>query len=182
MSKVLESSALGAPWLIVVFGAAVRADGTPSPTLARRIAYAAAAARADPNAFIFCSGGRGTVGPSEASVIASALATICPGRRTILDEESCDTVESVAAASRFARHNRLAGCVACTDGYHQPRVRMLFSVLGIASRSGPVQGGLGGTRLRYWMRMRLREALALPVDLLVVVVRRRRLMLDPAGD
>ena len=151
-------------WAIVIFGAAVWPDGGPSPSLRRRVAYGRQAARDDPAARIFCSGGVGRHGPSEASLMARLLIEegIDPAR-IVLDELSYDTLENVAAAAAFIRAEGLEGAVVCTDGYHAPRARMLLRAFGIASRVGPVRKGYAGTR-RHWLRMVAREALAYPYD------------------
>jgi hypothetical protein len=46
----------------------------------------------------------------------------------------------------------------------------------VGTAAGPTAPGLGGTRLYYWVKMYLREALAIPYDLAIVVARRRGLM------
>ena len=162
---------------IVVFGAAVRPDGRPSPTLARRIAYAAHAARTLEGAPVLCSGAAGRVGPSEASVIATGLSEdgVAP-HRLILDEASRDTLQSVLAAARFVRRGSLAGVVVCSDRYHIPRIRLLLGALGVAAEPGPSHPGRAGTALAHWTRMRLREGLAIPYDLSIVLARRRQFL------
>jgi uncharacterized SAM-binding protein YcdF (DUF218 family) len=164
------------PRAIVICGAAVWPDGQPSPSLRRRVDYGAAAARADPDHPVFCSGGVGRHGPSEASLMADLLtrAGIDPGR-IVLDEDSLDTLQNVIAAARFIRARGLDGALVCTDRYHLARVRMLFSVLGVDSTPGPIAPGRGGTRLSYWMGMRLRELAAYPYDMAVVMRRRTEL-------
>lgn len=59
--------------LVVVFGAAVRPDGSASPALARRVGYAAAVAQDDASVDLFLSGGMGTHPPSEAEIMAGML-------------------------------------------------------------------------------------------------------------
>jgi vancomycin permeability regulator SanA len=167
---------------IVIFGAAVLADGRPSPTLARRIAYAARAAAAYPQAPVLCSGAVGRVGPSEASVMAAALeAQGVAAVRLTLDEASCDTLQSVVAAARFVRAGGYEGCVVCSDRYHIPRIRLLLGALGVPTRPGPLAAGRGGVAVAYWTRMRLREALAIPYDLAMVLARRRSFLADIAS-
>jgi uncharacterized SAM-binding protein YcdF (DUF218 family) len=165
------------PRAIVIFGAAVWPDGQPSPSLRRRVAYGAAAARADPDDLVFCSGGVGRFGPSEASLMAALLtgAGIDPAR-IVLDEDSLDTLQNVVAAARFIRAQGLDGALVCTDRYHLARVRMLFAALGVASEPGPIAPGRGGTRLSYWLGMRVRELAAFPYDLAVVLRRRGDLL------
>jgi len=162
---------------IVIFGAAVLADGRPSPSLSRRIGCGAKAAVAWREAPILCSGGVGRAGPSEASIIALGLADfgVAPERLT-LDEASRDTLQSVVAAARFVRRGELDGCVVCSDRYHIPRIRLLLRVLGVRTEAGPTAPGLAGARLYYGLKMHLREALAIPYDLAIVLVRRAELI------
>lgn len=167
---------------IVIFGAAVRPDGQASPSLARRVRYAVTAARASPDSPIFCSGGVGRFGPSEASLMAELLARAeIPASRVVLDEDSRDTLQNVTAATRFIRAEGLGGALACTDSYHLPRVRMLFRALGVDAQDGPVIRGRAGTRRRYWLGMHAREVAAYPYDLAVVLWRRRELLALTGG-
>ena len=160
-------------WAIVIFGAAVWSDGDPSPSLRRRIAYGRQAALEAPDAVVFCSGGVGRHGPSEASLMASLLiATGIDPLRIALDEHSRDTMDNLAAAAAFIRAEGLEGAVVCTDGYHVPRCRMLFRALGVASRVGPVRKGHTGSR-SHWLRMVGRELLAYPYDLALTLIARR---------
>jgi uncharacterized SAM-binding protein YcdF (DUF218 family) len=161
---------------IVIFGAAVMADGRPSPSLRRRIAYGALAAAAWPDAPVLCSGGVGAAGPSEASVIAEGLVSRgTAAERLTLDEESLDTLQSVVATARLVRQRSLDGAVVCSDRYHIPRIRLLLGVLGVRSQAGPT-AGFQGTRPYYVAKMHLREALAIPYDLAIVLARRGALL------
>jgi uncharacterized SAM-binding protein YcdF (DUF218 family) len=167
---------------ILIFGAAVRADGRPSPALARRIGYAVEAAAALPGATIFCSGAAGRLGPSEASVMAAMLQAhgVDPAR-LVMDEDSRDTLQSAVAAARFLRTRGLSRAVVCSDRYHIPRIRLLLAALGVETVAGPLLPGRGGTRRAYWMRMRLRETLAIPYDLAIVLARRRSFLATIGG-
>jgi vancomycin permeability regulator SanA len=163
--------------VIAIFGAAVRPDGTPSPSLRRRIGYGARAAAAWPDAPVLCSGGVGAAGPSEASIMRAELtAQGVAAARIHLDEASLDTLESVVATARFAGQEGCDGAVVCSDRYHIPRIRLMLAVLGVASAAGPTASGLQGTRAYYWARMYLREALAIPYDVAIVIARRRGLL------
>jgi uncharacterized SAM-binding protein YcdF (DUF218 family) len=167
---------------IVIFGAAVRPDGRPSASLARRIGYGLTAAETWEEAPILCSGGVGRAGPSEASVMADRLvASGVDPRRVELDEESCDTLQSVLATVRFLRRCGFVRCVVCSDRYHIPRIRLLLGALGVASAPGPLAPGRGGAPLPHWMRMQLREGIAIPYDLAIVLSRRSRLLRELAG-
>jgi uncharacterized SAM-binding protein YcdF (DUF218 family) len=163
---------------VVIFGAAVLADGSPSPALARRIGFALeAAARHDGP--IFCSGAAAEQRPSEAQTIAVGLIEGGVERsRIVLDEASRDTLQTAVAAARFARRVGLASLVVCTEDFHMARARMLIEALGVASERGPVPAGPGGAPLEYWRRMQLREAAAYGYDYAVVRWRRRALVND----
>jgi vancomycin permeability regulator SanA len=161
--------------LITIFGAAVLPSG-PSRSLLRRIGYGLAAARAHPGANVLCSGGVGRFGPSEASVMVERLTAggVAPDR-LIADEESLDTLQSVVAASRWRHRLDASHVIVCSDAYHVPRIRLMLGLLGVASRPGPRLPGRGGSSLTHWTRMTLREGLAIPYDLAIVLAQRRRL-------
>ena len=156
--------------LVVVFGAAVRPDGTASPTLARRTGYAAAVAEQDPLVDLFLSGGVGRHGDAEAQVMARMLSGTVSAERLFLDTASGDTLATVRAAAIFARTHGYATVLTCTDGYHQPRVAMLFRLFGWRSSPVPL-APRGPARLK--LRMRLREVAALPYDLIAGIAAAR---------
>ena len=166
--------------LILLLGAAVRPDGRPSSALARRIAAAAKAAESYPKAMVFCSGGVGRHGPSEASVMASDLVRlgVAPAR-LVLDEASLDTLQTAIAAGRYMREQRLSRCLVCTDSYHAPRALALMRVLGFSGRTWPARAGLRQMGLAAWAWMRVREVAATPYDLLLVTMKRRTVYRDP---
>ena len=169
----------GARVVVAIFGAAVWPGGRPSPSLVRRIGYGLAAAEAEPQAWILCSGAVGRYGPSEAEVMAQALtaAGVAP-ERIVRDEASRDTLQSAAAVARFVRDTGVLRCVVCSDRYHLPRIRLLLRLLGVMSEACPTAPGTGGAGAAYWARMSLREALALPYDAALALLRRRSLLRD----
>lgn len=151
--------------LIVVFGAGVRPDGSPSQPLARRIDLAAELAGRYPGARLFLSGAVGNNPPSEAAVMAEALDGRVERARLILDEASRDTLQTARAAAVYARSAGLTRGIACTERYHQPRARMLLGMFGLPSGGawfGPATAP--AHRGHRWFN-RLREAAALPYDL-----------------
>jgi len=164
-----------APPLIVIFGASVCADGTPSAALRRRIGYGAAAAAAFPEARMLCSGGADGSGPTEAAVMVEHLRGLgISASRLMVDAASLDTLQNVAAAARSVKALGAGTVVACSDGYHLPRVRLLLAVLGVRSVSGPRPGPRGD--LLYRVGMALREVVAIPYDVALAVMHRRRLL------
>lgn len=158
------------PPLIVIFGAAVRPDGEPSAALIRRIGYGLAAASRHPNAPILCSGGSPRFGPTEASVMAQALTRAgVASERLILDEASLNTLQNVQAAVRQMREGGHPHLVICSDAYHVPRVRLKLALHGVRSKTGPAPRGPGRESIAHWLAMSLREALAIPYYLVVLL-------------
>ena len=159
-----------------MFGAAVHPGERASPTLARRIDLAAETALRYPDAPVFLSGGVGRHPPSEAAAMAAALAGRVDPARLTLDDASTDTLQTARAAAAFARAHGLTRCIVCTDRYHQPRARMLLRLFGMASEGVWFATPRRATRPGYRWRMRLREAAALPYDLIAGLdaVRRAR--------
>lgn len=168
--------------LIVILGAAVRPDGSASPTLRRRIAGGLSLALAHPEAMVFCSGAVGRHGPSEASVMAERLlAEGVAAARLVLDEASRDTLQSGLAAARFIREHGLEGAIVCSDSYHTPRGRLILAALGVSSLDGAVRSGPRQTGWGPWIGMRLREAPAIPYDGVLALAHRWGLLRPPSG-
>ncbi len=167
---------MSAPPLIVIFGAAVGPDGRASPALLRRIGYGLEAASEAPEAPILCSGGICRPGPSEASIMAETLlARGVAAERLILDEASRTTLENARAAATEAARGGHPHVVACSDGYHLPRIRLLLHLAGVRSRPGPFRRGPAGAPTAHWVGMSLRESLAIPHNLALVLARRERI-------
>ena len=133
-------------------------------------------AQAHPDALVFCSGGVGRYGPSEASIMAERLTAGGVAReRLILDEDSLDTLQTVVAAAREIGRRGLPGAIVCTDSYHTPRARLIFAALGVSSLDGSVKSGPRQMGWPAWWRMRLREIPAIPYDWVLAVTKRRGL-------
>ena len=154
----------------------MRPDGGASPALLRRIDGGFKLASAYPKSLVFCSGGIGRYGPSEASIIADRLTTLgLPPERLVLDEASLDTLQTAVAATRFIRARGDAGAIVCTDSYHAPRTRLIFAVLGVATQDGSVAAGPRDVGWPAWIKARLREAAAIPYDGVLALTKRRGL-------
>jgi vancomycin permeability regulator SanA len=151
---------------ILIFGAAVLPDGTPSTTLRRRVEAALACAQGHPEAKFIPTGAIGRHGPSEASVMAGILTKSgVRSDRIHLEETGSDTLSSVRAIVRLLRESHASDRVmVATSPYHQPRCLVLLCLLGIAARPCPFPRGVTSAswiRRWYW---RLREVPALPYD------------------
>ena len=158
--------------LIVIFGAVVRADGSPSAALSRRIGYGFEAAQAHLDALVLCSGGVCGPGPSEASIMARVLIEqgVAP-ERLILDEASRNTIENVAAAARQVEAAGHPYVIACSDAYHLPRIRLLLRLHGVRSQPWPCRDR---APLGHGLAGGLRESLAVPYNLAALMARRAR--------
>ena len=151
---------------IVIFGAAVRPDGSPSNTLRRRVEAAAAYGLGQPNVVFVPTGARGRFGPPEADVMAKLLRDLGVSPDRILPEPTGrDTLGSVRAVSRLLRERGHTGPVyAATSAYHLPRCVLLLRLIGLHARACPPPDSPAATsfwRRWYW---RLRELPALPFD------------------
>lgn len=160
------SGAGGGP-AIVIFGAAVRPDGRPSRTLRRRVAAAARFARRDPRALFVPTGAVGRHGEAEAVVMARLLRGLgVPGERILPEPTGTDTLSSVRAVARLLR-DRGGPVYAATSAYHLPRCLALLRLAGLPARACPPPAFPASDRFsRRWF-WRLREAAALPVDLVL---------------
>ncbi len=161
---------------IVIFGAAVRHDGSASPALRRRVEAAAAFGAGLPAPLYVPTGARGRFGPAESAVMAALLRErgVPPGR--ILEEPTgTDTLSSVLACAALLRARGRAGggpVFAATSGYHLPRCLLLLRLAGLpASPVPPPEPDPSWPRRWYW---RLREAPALPYDAALMLAARLR--------
>ncbi|MBV9248631.1 MAG: YdcF family protein [Acetobacteraceae bacterium] len=151
---------------IVIFGAAVRADGRPSTTLERRVDAAATFGAQLTDPIYIPTGGVGRHGPSEASVMAELLIRRgVPRPSVLLEETGIDTLSSVRAVRRLVRHAGIdASLYVATSSYHLPRCLLLLRLAGLTPRAVPPPPFAAATA--FWQRWfwRARELPALPYD------------------
>lgn len=159
----------------VVFGAAVRSDGTPSGTLRRRTERAFVAAAGDPGAYILVSGGLGRFPPPEHEVMASILrAGGFEEARIIHDGASMDTLDTVVNSIRLIRAlDRSAIPIVCTSSYHTPRCWLLFRLFGMPTGVLWLKGDLSALGPMKFLYYCIRECAALPYDAFLVLFRHR---------
>lgn len=160
---------------IVIFGAALRPDGTPTPTLSRRVEAALAhGERLTPPPLYVPTGGVGRHGPAEAAAMESVLRQAgIPASRILVEPTARDTLDSVRACAALLRARGHAGPVlAATSAYHLPRCLVLLRLCGLAARAVPPPPYPASQQvLRRW-RWRLREVPALPWDVLLLLLGR----------
>jgi uncharacterized SAM-binding protein YcdF (DUF218 family) len=151
---------------IVIFGAAVRADGRPSNTMRRRVDAAVVFGETFPESFYVPTGGVGRHGEAEATAMVWLLTGLRVPRERILQEMTAkNTLSSVRAVRRLLRKMEYAGPVyAATSAYHLPRCLLLMRIAGLPARACPPPKFPPSAvfwKAWYW---RLREIAALPVD------------------
>ena len=157
---------------VVIFGAAVRPGGRPSPALRQRIDGALAWARDHPAAMLLPTGGVGTHGPAEAVVMKRVLveAGIAPSR-IIVERQGRDTLESVRLCHRILqKRGDCRRVICCTSRYHQPRCALLFRLLGYSVVVPDVPNRMGRMSRRTYGRMVAREMAATPYDGLLLLL------------
>lgn len=163
--------------VVVVFGAAVRRDGTPSGAMRDRVGAAAAfARRLAPEPIFIVTGGKGARGRSEAELMAELLVQrAVPAERIIVEPTARNTFRSALAVSWIVKR-RFPGApvYVATSAYHMPRCVLLLGVAGLdAHRSRPAIGPASSAVLQRWY-WRAREVAAIPTDLLLMLWTRLR--------
>jgi uncharacterized SAM-binding protein YcdF (DUF218 family) len=170
--KVNPQAAYAIPdGIIVIFGAAVRPDGTPSSTLRHRVAAAARFGARFKRPLFIPTGARGRHGDAEATVMARQLiGSGYPEAAIVAEETGTDTLSSVRAVVRMIRViDPRCPIYACTSAYHLPRCIVLLRVAGIRAHACPPPPVPAATRRSLRWYWRLRETPALPYDLLLML-------------
>jgi len=152
--------------IIIIFGAAVRPDGTPSPTLRHRVEAAARFGARFTRPLFIPTGAKGRHGDAEAVVMARLLNQAgFPDGAIRTEQTGTDTLSSVRAVRRLlATADPLVPVYAATSAYHLPRCVLLLRLAGVRALACPPPTVPAAASL--WLRWfwRLRETPALPYD------------------
>jgi uncharacterized SAM-binding protein YcdF (DUF218 family) len=149
---------------IIIFGAAVRPDGSASPTLQRRVEAAARlGARLEAPIFI-PTGAKGRHGEAESTVMAALLGEFGVPRERITEEPTGTDTLSSAIACRRLLHGHVGPVFAATSRFHLPRCLLVLRLLGLPARPVPIGGSARGAGLLQRWYWRLREMPAIPYD------------------
>jgi uncharacterized SAM-binding protein YcdF (DUF218 family) len=163
----------GSAEALVVLGAKVRADGTPSAALEARVRHAMTLYQRGLAPLVVFSGGPREGQPAEALVawrLAERLGL--PESSRALEEASGSTRQNAALSAALLSARGLRRVVVVTDGFHAFRARQWFrrSGLAVAVSPAPVEGrGLSWTQRGLWT---FREAAALLFDPRLLFARR----------
>ena len=137
---------------LIVLGAKVEADGSPSKALQRRINAAAEYLEQNPQTIVIASGGQGADEPmSEAVCIRNGLAAkAIDENRVLLEDQSTTTAENMEFSKAMMRQTAQVGIV--TNNYHIYRAVLLVKHAGIENVHGLAAEYTGFTLLHYMMR------------------------------
>lgn len=158
----------------VIFGAAVRPDGSPSGTLERRTLGALALGKSSRSAMYLATGGQGRYGPPEAEVMKSLLVRGgVPEEQIVLEPNATKTIESIVYCTRIlADRGDVGSITVCSSPYHNWRCSILFRLNDIAAQRGAIPSDRPMLGLRKWLYYCLREIVATPVDACLLLFRR----------
>ena len=160
---------------IVIFGAAVREDGSPSGSLRRRCEAAAAyGCEAPSRPWFLPTGGVGRHGPAEALVMRDLLVALgVEPSRILLEPEAADTLQSVRLCTRLLRaRGDVVRVLVATSSYHRARCTLLFRLAGFDSQALSTPSDRAHLGTAKWLGYVLKECLATPWDALLLLVLR----------
>ena len=154
---------------LVVMGAAVNASGKPSGAMRRRLDAALFSCEKYAPACFLVTGGVGKHGDAEAVVMKRYL--VAHGileANIVLDTESDDTLKSAINCARILKQSESYDTVLVfSDRYHLVRCVWLFKILGIPAHPGYVPSGKQANGIFRWTYYYVRDAIALPYDLIL---------------
>lgn len=156
--------------VIVVLGAAVWEGYRPSPALKRRLLHGVRLMKEGKADYLLVTGGLGKHPPTEANMMKQlAISEGIPAEKIITEEKGTTTFTNVVECVRIMRNNNWLAPIVVSDDYHLFRTKFVFRCFGIqAVGSGTtVRKGAISTweRIFYY----LREWLALPWYLLLIM-------------
>jgi vancomycin permeability regulator SanA len=159
--------------VVIVFGAAVRADGSPSGALRRRIEAALNYGR-DRSVIFLVTGGLGIHPPAESVVMANMLrAEGVPEDAIVQENQSKTTLESVIRCTAIIRGlSDITRVMVCSDAYHVARCRWLLRLSGIRAGGIGAASGRAANPWQKWLWFQLREYPAFVKDTILILVRR----------
>jgi uncharacterized SAM-binding protein YcdF (DUF218 family) len=161
----------------IIFGATVREDGRPSGTLARRIQGALEAAASNPRSRFMPTGGQGASGHVEAEVVRRLLRDAgVPLGHIVVEPRARDTLQSIRLCDTLLRTaGDVDRVIPCTSRYHVPRCALLLRLLGWRVRLTPMPSDLGHLPLWKLATFYLKELIALPYDIILLLCDRRHI-------
>lgn len=142
--------------VIIVLGAQVKEDGTPSEALRRRLVAALEIYREDPQTIIVC-GAQGSNEPrAEGDVMRDWLiAEGVPEGDVVAETASFNTRQNLEYARAIMEHRGLAKAAVVTSDYHVARALELCAQVGVDAT-----GKGSPSKPEYFIRNHFREGLS----------------------
>ncbi len=138
--------------VIVILGAGVFPDGTPTDAHIRRIRHAVALYKRGLAPLLLCTGGYNTPlhVKTEAQVCTEILLNSGVPQSAILNEEQSHTTEENAIEARkVMQAHHLKTALIVTDNFHILRSKILFTVERISATVSPAQATQGPLSLQW---------------------------------
>lgn len=149
---------------VIIFGAAVRPDGSASGVMQARVAAALRTGRRLADPIYVPTGGQGRFGSPEAVVMADLLSQAGVARDAIVQEPTAvNTLRSAVACARLLGPERRRVYVA-TSAYHMARCVLLLRLAGVRAWPGQMPDMAASRRWGKRWFWRLREVPAIPID------------------
>ena len=141
---------------IIVLGAQVLPDGTPSVALSRRINAALDAYRSRPSLIICC----GAKGENEPRAEGEVMRDLCLGAEVseesvIAESASFNTRQNLLNAKAIMQEKGLSEALVVTSDYHVPRALALCRDIGIRAT-----GKGSPSKPEYFLKNHIREGLS----------------------
>lgn len=158
-------------------GASVTKGGNPSGAMRRRVHGAIQAQHSlEGRVYFMPTGGVGRYGPSEAQVMSTLLEEAnIPPDRIILEDQAHDTLSSVEnCAAIINKINPSSSVWIASDRYHVTRCTILFRLYGVDAHSLQIDSGRTANGMLRWSYYYLRETIAIPYDIGIVLFRKMR--------
>ena len=141
---------------IIVLGAQVKEDGTPSVALERRLTAALESYRQDRQLIIVCGAQGGNEPRAEGDVMRDwLLARGVPDEDVIAETESFNTRENLTHAKAIMEERGLCEALVVTSDYHVARALELCRQVGI-----PATGKGSPSKPEYFIKNHFREGLS----------------------
>jgi uncharacterized SAM-binding protein YcdF (DUF218 family) len=157
----------------IIMGAAVLADGRASSAMRRRV-EAALSLRDEFQDLIFIPSGGKVRNPllSEAETMRKLLIEAGVNSEFILTETKAKhTIQNIINSAQIIKSYPAVGkAIVCSDSYHILRCRLLLYLLGISTIYRPMPGGRKTAGWMRWVRFCIREAAAIPMNVVMLLV------------
>nr|WP_298794887.1 YdcF family protein [uncultured Acetobacter sp.] len=158
---------------IIIFGAALRADGTPSPALQHRVQAAVLFGKQQRAHLYLATGGVPQNGLTEAAVMRRLLLENGVSAEAILEDHvATDTFDSVINCTKILKEQGLEGhTLALTSSpYHLPRCLLLMRLAGWQVQAVPFPFPVSGQESWFLMALRIGHELVASIwDALLVL-------------